>query len=174
MKKAVENVLDKFNITSKSLIEKLTVVDENILAEAARQPLLFVDAARYRVHKMRRRAQADAALDYARSSLGLKTRKAPSEDRLTEGAVKAIIDTDKNICVLRAGLDEAEAQEELAKLILEAYRYRRDAIRILAEARVYEGMRETAEVEKIETRRKLSRKARELEDRRNRINGELH
>jgi len=159
-------------VGSKELIERLSIVDENVLAEAAKQPLLFIDAARYRVGKMRKRAQADAALDFNRSSLGLKIRKKPSEDRVTEGAIKSLIDIDPTTRSLRAALDEAEAEEELSKLILEAYRYRRDAIRILAEAHVYEGIKESSEVERAETRRKLSRKARELEDRRSKLNND--
>lgn len=153
-------------IGAKELIRRLPVVDENILAEAARNPVFFMDAARYRVSKMRMRLAAEAALEYTSSRISLRLRR--RGEKSTEGAIKAALAIDSRIVPLRQALHSAEASEELAKLILEAIRYRRDAIRIIGEARVYEGVRESSEVERITAKRKLQQTARELNERRQR------
>jgi hypothetical protein len=70
---------------------------------------------------------------------------------------------------LQARLDVLEAQEEFAKLLLEAFRMRRDSLRIIAEGQLAEGRRESGEVERIEARSRLVRKARELDEERHHI-----
>ena len=141
------------------------MLDENILAEAARQPQLFVRASRYRVEKMRDRAVAAARLDHLRSELALRIRAKKNEagEKITEAALKERLERHSQHRKLREEMERAYEQEELSKLLLDAYRQRRDAIRILADARNYEAIRGTAEIERIESQRKLRKRARELE-----------
>ena len=158
-------------LTSDQLIKELSVLDENVLAEAARQPALFIDAARYRVSKMRKRAQANAALEARWSHLALRIRAQKNEEgerRLTEAALKASVESRRSVKELRAGLERAYEEEEFSKLILEAYRMRRDAIRIIAEAQNIEGIRGTKELEHIEQRNRLRKEAECLDRRRTR------
>jgi len=158
-------------ITSDQLITQLSVLDENILAEAARQPALFIDAARYRVSKMRKRAQANAALEARWSHLALRIRARKDDEggkRMTEAALKATVESQKSIKMLRSDLERAYAEEEFSKLILEAFRMRRDAIRIIAESQNIEGIRGTKELEHIEQRKRLRNEAARLEAKRNR------
>jgi hypothetical protein len=160
-------------ITAESLIQSLALVDENILAEAARQPILFIDAARYRVGAMRRRAQAAAELDATRSRVALVLRarnnSGEREKKLTDAGVKDKVETQTAVRTLRAGMERAYEVEELSKLILEAYRMRRDAIRVIAETQIAEGMRGSKEVERIEQTRKIHARARTLDARRNQV-----
>lgn len=158
-------------MTSREIIAKLPILDENILLEAANQPQLFVEAARYRVAKMRNRAQALARYEVWCSELGLHYRrtKTGGDRRITEGEIKDRIRISKKARFYDTKLQEAFAQEEFSKLLLEALRMRRDAIRVIADARVSEGIREGAEVERIEARRKLINKARDLESRRRKL-----
>jgi len=159
-------------ITAESLIQSLALVDENILAEAARQPILFIDAARYRVAAMRGRAQAAAELDATRSRVALVLRARNStagEKKMTDAGVKDKVETQTVVRTLRGSMERAYEVEELSKLILEAYRMRRDAIRVIAETQIAEGMRGSKEVERIEQTRKIHARARTLDARRNQV-----
>jgi|SRR5215471_17703801 len=158
-------------MTSKDLIAKLAIVDQNILAEAASQAILFMDAAMYRVAAMRKRAEAVAAIETRRAQLVLKKR-AEKDDvgrKVTEGEIKASVEATKIIGVLRAEVDRAYEKEELSKLILEAYRQRREAIRVIAEAENLGLIRGSKEVENIQQRQKMVSNARDLERKRRRM-----
>lgn len=157
-------------MTSQELIDKLAIIDENILAEAAKQPILFVEAARYRVEKMRERARATAEFETWEAELGLAIRAKykTSDNKLTETAIKAKIRKHSGTKKRDKELQDSYAEEELAKLILDAYRMRKSAIQVISDMQVLEGNREAADVEKLEARRKLSTTARNLEERRKR------
>jgi hypothetical protein len=158
-------------INSESLISRLALVDENIMAEAAKQPILFIDAVRYRVSAMRARAQANAELDYRRSRIALTIRArkdAAGEKKFTEAALKEKVESQTVIRELRAKMERSYESEELAKLILEAYRMRRDAIRVIAESQIAEGMRGGKEIELLEQNRHMHNTARSLEEKRRR------
>jgi stage III sporulation protein SpoIIIAA len=157
-------------MTSKELIGKLSILDENVLQEAARQPVLFIEAAQHRVDMMRKRAHATARLEYLQSAVGLKIRAKPTVDgkRKNNDEVNARVTKHSLVIAAKKDLEDALAEEELAKLILQAHSMRRDAIRIIAEAENIAGTREGAEVERIEKRRQLVDQARRLEEKRRR------
>ena len=157
-------------VQAESLIGKLPLVDENILAEAAKQPILFIEAARYRVTAMRVRAKAVAELEARKSTLALRIRaKKTSARSITENAIKETVESQKSVIALRDRVEKAYALEEFSKLILEAYRQRRDAIRIIGETQIAEGIRGSHEVDRLEQSRKLRNRARDLEERRRRV-----
>jgi hypothetical protein len=156
--------------TAKSLIARLGIVQQNILNEAAEMPTYFAEAAVYRVDKMRRRTAAEMELSAYRASLSQKIRRRKASDaKLTENGIKELVYGDQHVAVLQAQVYHAEAQEELSRLLLDALKMRRDSIRIIADAAVYENMREDKEVTRIQQRTKLREKARELEERRRAI-----
>ncbi len=156
--------------SAKQLIQKLPLISENILVEAAQQPSLFVEAAEYRVSIMRLRSQALTEYENWCSKLALHYRKSKTKgERVTEGAIKDHVRINRNTRVLDIKLQRAFAHEEFSKLLLEAFRMRRDAIRVIAEAYNIEGIRGSAQVEKIEAHRKLVKKAQDLESRRQRV-----
>lgn len=159
-------------MTAKELIAKLPLIAENVLVEAAHQPMLFIDAARYRVGKMQKRARAGAERDnyMAQLAVSIRRKRSNSGEKITEGNLKEIIEKDPKSRELRKLNDDAFAEEELAKLILEAFRMRRDAIKIIADSRVYEGLRDDAHEEQRMEHRKLLNRARTLEERRQRQN----
>jgi hypothetical protein len=158
-------------VTAAELIDQLPIVSENVIAEAAVQSQLFIQAAAYRVERMRARAQATAELEQHRAKVGLRerARKDIEGKKPTEAATNARIELDSNTMRLRRRLDEAHTREELSKLILEAYRMRRDSIRILAEHLLYNTTREGAEVERIEENRRIRNQARSLHAKRRQI-----
>lgn len=161
-------------IDSELLIQRLALVDENILGEAARQPVLFIDAVRYRVAAMRRRAQAITEFDYQRSrvALAIRAKRNAEGEKITETALKERVEKHSVVRGLRNQVDRAYEAEEFAKLIIEAYRMRRDAIRVIAESQIAEGMRESKEIEHIEQRQKMRHVAIDLEERRSRVKEE--
>lgn len=146
------------------IIETLPLVDTNILEEAARQPLLYLDATRYRVECMRIRSQAAARVDYleARVATVIRDRHRTAGRKVSEAQVKELVAQNKKLRLAMRDQARAEEDEEFAKLLLDAFRQRRDAIRITAETRIAEGMRESHELDRIEERRKLASTARRV------------
>lgn len=163
--------VESMSINIDTLLKNLALLDENILAEAARQPLLFIDAARYRVAAMKNRAKAVAEADYRRSRIALAIRAKRNEagDKVTEASLKERVEKHSIVRQMREAVERAYETEEFSKLILEAYRMRRDAIRVIAESQIAEGMRETKELEHIEQRQKMRNVVRDLDSRRSRI-----
>ena len=151
-------------MTLKEIIARLPLVDNNILEEAARQPVLFAEAAYCRVDAMRRRAMAVAKLERFRCRLALAIRanKDSEGGKITEGHIKEKIEVHSTTKKLRDAMERAYEDEELAKAIIDTLRQRRDAIRQIAEARLYEST--PNEVEKA-IRRKQSLEARNVLDR---------
>lgn len=152
------------------LIEKLPLVDTNILEEAARQPLLFIEASRHRVDCMRKRAQAAARVDYfeARVATVIRTRHKDAGKRISEAGIRELVGQNKKLRQAQRDLSRAEEDEEFSKLLLDAFKQRRDAIRITAETRIAEGMRESHELDRIDERRKLANTTRRLVEQRHR------
>ena len=159
-------------MNSKTLIEKLELVPENIFGEAAVQPLLYVDAARYRVAAMRSRSQAAAELEYtkARVAAAIRARLTEAGEKVTEKLIEQRVATHKLCRAASEKMDRAQETEEFAKLLLDAYRMRRDAIRIIGEGQIAEGIRGGHEVDRLEQHRRLAKRARDLDSRR----GEVH
>lgn len=153
----------------KEIISAIAIVDENVRNEAIRQPVLFINAVRYRVRKMRERAAAASALEQFSAEYVLSLRAKKRGEKLTEGYFKGRLQKSVLYRQRVQELHRTEEREEFAKLILEAYRMRRDAIRIIADAQNYEGIKEGSEIERMEAHRKLSKKAQELYKRRRRI-----
>ncbi len=152
--------------TSNELIQRLSVIDENIRKEAVLQPLLFVDLARYRVAKMRERCQAEAALQAFDAERGLSLRANKRGEKVTEGYFKSRLQKHPRHRQLVAALDKAEQREEFGKLLLEAGRMRNSAIKIVAEAQIFEGGRSSMDLERQSANRRLSVEARKLYNRR--------
>ena len=151
-------------MTAEQIIATLAIVDENILSEAARQAVVFIDAARYRVSKMKAVSEAKIALEQgeAETALRIRTKRAQAGDKVTEAYIKQRVVMSPRCQELRTAVALAERQDELAKLILEAFRMRRDAIKIIAEAQGYEAAREEGIATREAQERKLRKEARRL------------
>lgn len=159
-------------VTSEDLIRNLPIVAEDYITAASQQATLFMEAARFRVAKMRKVSTATANVETLESAAALIVRNRRDEDgkKPTEGFVKDSLNANKKIRQAREERDNAYAEEELSKLILEAYRHRRDAIRVIADHANYEGMQEAHELNKLAERKRvrdevmrLDKKRREVE-----------
>jgi hypothetical protein len=158
-------------VTSKELIDRLPILDENIFAEAAGMAGLFMEAARFRVQAMRRRSAAVLARDQHMANISLRIRaiRDARGTKTTESYIEHKVEIQPKTMELRSEVEKAFALEEFAKLLLRAYAMRKDAIEIIAQAQIYEGGREVALEEKQEQRKRLSKQARRLDNLRHSI-----
>ena len=117
------------------LISTLDFTDEDVLSAAKAQPLLYVHAVRFRIQQMRKRTKAESALSVLRSvkALALRQKGAAAGDRVTEGSIKERLDCDKEVLKASKQFNDAEQWEEYSKLLLEAFRMRRDALKVVAD-----------------------------------------
>lgn len=153
------------------LIKRLAFVPENVLEEAAEQPGLFYEVSKIRVAKMRKKSLATAEYEAHKASMALRLRAkaSTSGERTTEHSLAERVGTMTSTMALREAMDVADAEETLLKLLLEAYRMRRDGIRVIADSKIYREVNEDSETNRIQ--RKLAEKARRLEDQRQRLQG---
>lgn len=119
----------------KQLLAALDFSDEEVVEVSKQQPMLFMEAVRFRVQSMRERTVCEAKLLAAKSTLGGKFRTKLKEggEKVTEGQVQERIGRDKDIRAMEEELAESEQAEEWSKLLLEAFRMRRDAMKVVAD-----------------------------------------
>lgn len=117
------------------LLKALDFTPETIAQAATEQPGLFMVAAEYRVDKLRARATAAVAHERIRAEQSLKLRAEAREsgEKLTEAGIQDHLAVNRYAQEAAGSLAAAEESEEFAKLLLEAYRMRRDCLRVVAE-----------------------------------------
>lgn len=149
------------------LIDTLDFSDEDIESAATQQPGLFLEAARFRVQKMRQRAQAEFRLDLAAANRAVQLREIKSEDGkkvFTEPAIKERVMKTKKVRIIRRKMERAFEAEEFGKLLVEAFRQRKDAIKIVMDSRLAEvggDIKAARDESNKKLRKKLQREVRE-------------
>lgn len=146
------------------ILDSLDFSDEDIVEAAKKQPKLFLEATRFRVRKMRERIGAESKLKALQAAKGSKYRKtlASPGTRVTEGQISERVTANAEVKRALEAYQDTQEAEEFAKLLLEAFRMRRDALKIVAEligAEIYIsklGFGQTTEMEK--TRKRLENK----------------
>lgn len=111
--------------------------EELAIAEAAlSQPRLFVACANYRIKLLRERKSAEASLKSltTRQSLRLRSKYKSMGEKLTEAELKNLLNRNEFVRAAEAALVDLETEEEYSKLLLEAYRMRKDALQVIAQA----------------------------------------
>lgn len=145
------------------LLKQLDFSDEEVVYASKSQPKLFVEAIRFRVQMMRDRTEIESQLSLAKSKKSAKFRALLKErgERATEGQVQERMGADPEIVSLTAQLNSAEQAEEYAKLLLEAFRMRRDALKVVADvigAELFISKREFGTTELQKMKRSLEAK----------------
>lgn len=117
------------------LLAKLDFEDHEVLVAACSQPALFMKAADYRVECMRKQQKADAQLDVVRAEMAADLRKEHGErgEKIAEKLMNELLDASEDVQTARAESEAAKRGDEYSKLLVEAYRHRRDALRIVAD-----------------------------------------
>ena len=122
-------------IDLQGLLDGLDFSGEDLLIQAPLQAKLFIQAARYRVIKMQLRSSAQGRLESLRASLSLQIRATARErgEKVTEEYIRQRLLRNPKVREAGDTLAKAEAEEEFSKLLVEAYRHRKEAARIVAD-----------------------------------------
>jgi len=124
-------------INLEELINALDFSEERVVDAAKEQPRLFINASRYRVRKLRERIRAESRLKEVAASLSLRIRanlKALGGDtRITEGLIQARLYGKREYKEADAAVATATEYDEFSRLLVEAYRQRAAALRVVQE-----------------------------------------
>jgi hypothetical protein len=137
----IERILSA-DVDLQALLKKLDFADDNVEQASLEQAKLFVGVSSIRIQKMRARQKYASMVEVKKAALGLRFRKEAREEgeKLTEAHISARMARDKKLRALEDRLAQAEAEEEFAKLLVEAFRMRRDALRIIGDHRNNEAL----------------------------------
>ena len=143
-----------------SLLEKLDFSPEEVLVTASQQPGLFRDAIKYRMKCFRENMAAEMALKTIRATRALNLRDDAREagDKMTEGNLAEMLLVDQKATAAQLRCNQTEEDEEYSKLVLEAFRMRRDCLEIVGGLMRTERSVESSTRQLAETREQLRRK----------------
>lgn len=147
------------------LLTSLQFTEHTVLQAASEQPQLFLYAIRARVQTRQQLLRAESHRDEVEARVGRNYREyEESQDkkgRVTDKAVATAVDLSEEVQEARKQVRIAAAKEDAAFLLLEAYRHRRDMIRVVAELSIAEGRSMQSEELRVQELQKLSKEARE-------------
>ncbi len=117
------------------LVKGLDFDHSDLIAGISDQLRLFETASRYRISKMEARMLLDSKYELLRSEVAAAFRESCTErgEKFTVDSVKEAVTSEQSIQDLRAKLETAEREEEYSKLLLEAFRQRRDMLRMVVD-----------------------------------------
>jgi hypothetical protein len=171
MDKELQRFLDK-TVDLRRLIRKLDFVDEAVEDAVVEQPRLFLEASRYRVQKMRKRVQKTLAYESDRAVIATKLRERKDERGkriLTEGAVSDKAAQKTSVLNLRKAMEFSYVEEKFAEHMIEAFRQRRDALKIIVDARMAEVGGEIRKIKEQAGHNKMKRVQKEVRARYKRL-----
>jgi len=119
----------------KRLLRKLDFQDTEVVAAAQEQSILFFEASKLRTQKARIRMNREAIVDLVKSEVLLSERATLMEagESFTMGSLNAQVTVHSDYQKATRRLRMAIEEEEAAKLLLDAYKHRRDALKIVLE-----------------------------------------
>jgi hypothetical protein len=106
---------------------------DTLIEQAAEQPILLKQAADYRVECLRRKNHAEQSRDYLEAATNLKMRQDGIDNglKISEENLKKKVIVDPEVRAANAAYSYAEEEEERARLLVEAFRHRRDMIQVI-------------------------------------------
>jgi hypothetical protein len=118
-----------------SLLELIPFDAANVQEAAADNTALFVKAIEYRIDCFRSRSTAKMALEEAEAQKDVDLRKEAraTGDKITEKNIEQLLTLSPRIKQKREEYSKAEALDEYSKLVVEAFRMRRDCLRIIGD-----------------------------------------
>lgn len=123
------------------LLENLEFTEEDVARAALMQPKLYYNAGRLRMQKLHEKNSAEVRLDLIKYSLTLKIRERDSAipkekgvrvEKKTEGHLKEIVSRNVKYRECLADFNKAAEEESFARMMLEAYEMRMQAIKVIA------------------------------------------
>lgn len=115
------------------LISKLEFSLEELPSAIMEQPKLLLESSRYRVTKMRRRQELEAALTVTSSFVAQRLRKEENEKKVTEAYIRERSAKNPKVIQAQKDLDEAKVAEVWGKHLLDAYHERGSMIKALVQ-----------------------------------------
>ena len=115
------------------LLNRIDFSPENVVDAAAQNPGMFVEAIRYRVETMGARNAAKMSWERVQAEHELLIRKTAKDlgEKMTEGAIESLLLVDEDVTEARHAFDAADESDEFAKLLVEAFRMRRDSLQVV-------------------------------------------
>lgn len=122
-------------LTIDQILAAIDFEDDEVEEAARTLPKLFLEAARYRVRVMRKRAQADSSLEATKvdTATAFRTAAAKNEERITETRVAEAVSQSQDVRRALSLVRDCQQHEEFAKLLLECFRLKKAAIQVVAE-----------------------------------------
>jgi hypothetical protein len=117
----------------RKLLDRLEFSEGNLIEAAGEQAKLFYEATRLRTQKMRKRLHQEHLGDILRAQLSLEARSefmAAGERFTTADLNSSVLSTPEWGEHIRL-LEKALAVEDAAKMLVEAYRHRKEALRVI-------------------------------------------
>lgn len=139
IEKSLNAARDKYSPKGSTVVEdllrSLDFSPEDVVRSAALQPRLFMQAAEYRMGTYRNRTTAKMQRDVTRAEQSRIFREAAREagEKTTEAGVEAALLLDPKVIAVEADYAAADEAQEFAWLLVEAYRQRRDCLRIASD-----------------------------------------
>ena len=121
----------EINVTS--LLAKIDFSPDNVVHAASVNSVLFVDAITYRLSCLEKKTAAKMAWEKGRAEKELTIRQKAREtgEKITEGNIDAQLLVDKTVSGLAEKLSRTEVLDAYSQLVVEAFRMRRDCLRIV-------------------------------------------
>ena len=124
----------------RQVLAKMEFRAEGLEQAALEQASLFLRAGVARVQAMRRAnaAKANQKLNRALIDAEVRVRLTATGAKVTEDKVDAEVTRDTKYQAFTRAVDKAEEEEEYLKIVLEAFRMRRDSLRVIQDNRAAE------------------------------------
>jgi hypothetical protein len=115
------------------LLEKIDFSPDNVVQAAAENSVLFVTAIDYRLQCLENKTAAKMAWEKIRAEKELKIREdaRANGNKLTEGNIDALLLTNTIVEDFAKKLARTETLDIYSQLVVEAFRMRRDCLRIV-------------------------------------------
>lgn len=151
------------------LIDELSFDPDDVEQASVDQPKLYIEAGKWRVQQMRKRSKALANLEVVTAEAGLKERRKkssqPRGERLTDAAIKDMVQLDKRVRKARMRTERAFAREEFGKILLTAFAQRQSATQVIAKVRASEMSNDLRKTKSNMARDEMSKRARKVRER---------
>lgn len=117
-----------------ALLDKVDFEPENVVAAAATNSVLYVDAINYRLQCLTRKADAEFAAKrtWAEAELIVREAAKKNDEKITEAHIKAVLILDPVVANAAVAEAEAEAHDEYSKLVVKVFEMRRDCLQIVS------------------------------------------
>lgn len=119
----------------KRLLDNLHFEEAQAVHAAASQASLFFEACKVQTHAMKQRMVAQRNLEILKATLLLRARNESlgRGEKIGQKILDAMVLSDPEFLTAHRRLEKAEEYEATAKLLVEAYRQRREALRIVGD-----------------------------------------